>query len=58
LILQEEETRIKLLQEHSMPDHYPHTPNSNSDIKDKPLKPKLPNEIYELNFLQLKLNIV
>jgi hypothetical protein len=56
-IQQEEETRIKLLHEHStlklsLPIH-----NSNSDIKDKRPNLKSHNEIFELNFSEPKLSI-
>ena len=54
LILQEDETRTRLQQEHSTLNHSPHTPNSNSAIKDRRRKQKSHNEISVLNSLLQK----
>jgi hypothetical protein len=56
-IQQEEETRIKLLHEHSTLKLSLPIRNSNSDIKDKHPNLKSHNEIFELNFSELKLSI-
>ena len=53
---QEGEITIKLPPEHSMQNHSLHTPNSNSDTKDKLQKLRLHNEISELSSSERKPN--